>query len=211
MHEGKKIFEYACTDSATVAVYDAAAHHYAAKYESMGARVDDITRGFELCDSSEQPFVVEIGCGNGREAALICGRTDNYIGVDVSASMLEIAREKVPGANFVLSDVMTYDFPSDIDVVFAFASLLHLPKESMQHVFLNVTEALRAGGVFYVSLKQRLIYTDSYETDDYGERHFYYYNLATLTEITPSALRVVYHDEQHYGNDDWITLAFKKI
>lgn len=177
----------------------------------MGARLEDVERGLNLRESNNDLTVVEIGCGNGRESEVLLSKVDNYIGVDVSASMLRLARERLPDANFVLSDVIEYDLPNDVDVIFAFASLLHLPKEAVSIVFKKASESLKTGGVLYVSLKRKDDYSSSAERDDYGERKFYYYNLSTLQDLVPQQFEVVYHDEQQYGSDDWITVAFKKL
>lgn len=208
MHEKRPIIT---TDQETVAVYDVAAEAYVAKYESLGARTEDIARGFALCESNNRSIVLEIGCANGRDAQHIIERTENYVGIDISQAMIGLAREKLPGVTFIYSDVLSYDFPGNTDIIFAFASLLHLPKEGLQKVFKKSATALAGGGVLYISLKRKEAYSDALEEDAFGKRHFYYYDYATLIAIAPPTLQVVYHDEQHHGSADWITVVFKKL
>ena len=79
--------------------------------------------------------MLEIGCANGKDAMHILARTNEYVGIDISPEFIRLAQQKVPGATFKVGDVERFEFPSDLDVIFAFASLIHLPKESLQGVF----------------------------------------------------------------------------
>jgi demethylmenaquinone methyltransferase/2-methoxy-6-polyprenyl-1,4-benzoquinol methylase len=45
--------------------------------------------------------VLEIGCGTGRLAALLCARGARVLGVDISEGMLELARRRAPQATFL--------------------------------------------------------------------------------------------------------------
>ena len=91
----------------------------------MARRVSDIDETFNLFSKSN-PSVLEIGCGNGRDAAEICKRTNKYLGLDIAEKFIEIARQKVPQGRFEIADVETYDFPQNLDIVFAFASPLRV-------------------------------------------------------------------------------------
>jgi cyclopropane fatty-acyl-phospholipid synthase-like methyltransferase len=44
--------------------------------------------------------VFDVGCGAGRWAEMVAPTVAKYLGIDFSASLLEIARRKVPGAHF---------------------------------------------------------------------------------------------------------------
>ena len=44
--------------------------------------------------------VLDVGCGAGRWAEVVVPIVGDYLGIDFSASLLEIARRKVPGARF---------------------------------------------------------------------------------------------------------------
>src|SRR5437016_1977977 len=45
--------------------------------------------------------VVELGCGGGISSAIVARAGFDVVGIDASDDMLEIARERVPGATFV--------------------------------------------------------------------------------------------------------------
>ncbi|OHA59595.1 MAG: hypothetical protein A2589_01910 [Candidatus Vogelbacteria bacterium RIFOXYD1_FULL_46_19] len=78
----------------TIETYNRQAVAFAAKFDEQGPRQDDIEKIFKLCQKTN-PYVLEIGCGNGRDAAQIILKTTNYLGIDVSGSLLNLAKEKV--------------------------------------------------------------------------------------------------------------------
>ena len=198
------------TDKATVDTYNSAAVAYEERYSGMGARIEDVERGFSYSDSPE-PSVVEIGCGNARDAEVILSRTGKYIGIDVSSSMIELAQKNLPEAEFVVADVVNYEFPKGIDIVFAFASFLHLDREKLKDVFKKIEVSLNENGVLYLSLKRRDEYSSEVVSDEYGSRRFYYYSKTDILELKPTTLREVYYDEQSHGGDEWLTLVLQKI
>lgn len=69
---------------------------------------------------------LDAACGTGRHAEHLA-RTHTVTGMDQSPEMLAVARQKVPGAEFVLGDVCAIDFPdSTFDVVVCALALCHL-------------------------------------------------------------------------------------
>lgn len=80
---------------------------------------------------SLQDRVLELGCGTGSTALCLAPGTASYLGTDVSAEMIAIAREKlaaqpVPSLRFEVADAdMPPANPGCYDAVLAF-SLLHL-------------------------------------------------------------------------------------
>ena len=194
----------------TVKTYDDSAAVLAKYFKGIGPRVDDVDRGLQLANANTGAQVVEIGCGDGRDAAEIIKRVSWYQGFDPSNGFLKIAREKLPNASFVIADALTYNYPHNIDVIYAFASLLHVNKDDLKKVFEKVAESLRVGGIFYISLKEREAYTEEVKKDEYGERMFYYYNSDLVKQIAGKSFNVVYEDRKKVGKTDWFTIALKK-
>ena len=194
----------------TIQTYNQSAEQLAEYFKGIGARDDDIERALELAGSPTHAKVVEIGCGDGRDAAEIVKRVAWYEGVDPSEGLLEIARQKVPNARFVQADAMTYQYPTDLDVVYAFASLLHVRETEMPVVLQKINTSLRAGGITFISLKERATYTEEIKADQYGERMFYYYNPEVIKRLAGAAFSAVFEDHQQMGSTDWFTLALQK-
>lgn len=51
----------------TILTYNESATSLAKKFDELGARISDIEEAFALIQK-DNPFVLEIGCGNGRDA-----------------------------------------------------------------------------------------------------------------------------------------------
>lgn len=188
--------------------YNTAAVAYRERYAAIGPRIDDVDLALSFL-KTQTPKVVEIGCAYGREARYLLSKTSQYVGIDISQAYIDMAQHEVSGGTFHCVDVMEYDFPSDVDVVFAFASLLHLPKEDVATVLQRVASALRPGGVVFLSLKRRDHYETAMETDDLVSRRFYYYTRQTILDVAPPELVEVFYDEQEL-RESWFTMILQK-
>ena len=62
----------------TIETYNATAENMAKKFSDIGTRVEDIIQVFSYIQK-DIPKVVEIGCGNGRDASEILKHTPNYL------------------------------------------------------------------------------------------------------------------------------------
>lgn len=197
-------------DQRTIDTYDNSAELVSEYFSRVGSRASDIEKALELAGSGEDARVIEIGCGDGRDAEEIVKRVTSYVGFDPSVGLLEIARKRLPNDTFIKSDAMSFDYPNDIDVVYAFASLLHSPKEEVQAILAKVYDSLRPGGVFMISLKEREQYETEVVNDAFGERLFYYYNEALLTKLAGKNFAKVYEAHHVIGKTDWLKIAFRK-
>ena len=91
-------------------------------------------------------LVVDLGCGSGIAASLIVQAGYDVLGVDVSEAMVELARERVPGAEFVVGSLHEVELPPCVAVV-AMGEILSyagIDDTLLRHV----REALSAGGLF---------------------------------------------------------------
>jgi 2-polyprenyl-3-methyl-5-hydroxy-6-metoxy-1,4-benzoquinol methylase len=97
--------------------------------------------------------VADLGCGNGNAAGWLAGRghRGSYLGLDLSDSLLEIARGQDLSfpAEFRATDLLKEGWasgltPGSFDVVLAFAVIHHLPGESGREAFLNACRNLLA-------------------------------------------------------------------
>ncbi len=93
--------------------------------------------------------LLELGCGTGTILAGL-GSFESLTGIDRSAEMLAIAREKVPDARLMEGDIADFDLDERFDVVICvFDTLNHLPRfELWQALFACARAHLNAGGLF---------------------------------------------------------------
>jgi SAM-dependent methyltransferase len=99
--------------------------------------------------------VLDLGCGDGRLAALILEHrpsVDDVVAVDVSEPMLHLARERFADESRVhiergdLGDPITHF--GDFDAVVSGFAIHHLPHERKRTLFREIVEQLAPGGTF---------------------------------------------------------------
>ena len=191
----------------TIDTYNATARAMALKFNDLGGRVEDIERGFSYI-AKEHPFVLEIGCGNGRDAIEILKHTNHYLGIDISSSMIDIARSVAPQGTFTVSDIDTYTFPKEIDLIFSFASLLHSDPSSLKKILERAAHALNPQGIFYISLKYgEGLHT---KTDEFGTRSYYFYTPDAIKKLAEDAYEVVWEDVQDFRGQKWFMIVLRK-
>jgi SAM-dependent methyltransferase len=196
----------------TIQTYDRSASELASYFTAIGPRTADIERALAICGGdTAKARVVEIGCGNARDAAEIVRRVGWYEGCDPSRGMLELARVAVPGARFRLANALSYPYPKDIDAVFAFASLLHVDRNDFAAVCMKVQQALRSGGVFYLSLKERPDYEVAIKRDQFGPRTFYFYTPELVIQMAGSGFESVYLGRERMGETKWFSMALQRV
>jgi SAM-dependent methyltransferase len=95
--------------------------------------------------------VLELGCGPGWDAiALADGR--RYTGVDLSPTMLALARGRVPSGTFIEGDLTTVELPEGaFDAVVSLYVFGHVPAEEHLPAYRRVASWLRPDGVFCAS------------------------------------------------------------
>jgi predicted TPR repeat methyltransferase len=102
--------------------------------------------------------VLDLGCGTGVPTARqLADAGFRLVGIDLSAGMTKLARERVPGATFHQMDLadLRPGGPHDLgrfDAVAAFFSLLMLPRAEIPLALRTVRHLLVPGGLFALSM-----------------------------------------------------------
>jgi SAM-dependent methyltransferase len=72
--------------------------------------------------------VLDAACGTGRYSTILADRGHDVIGVDQSGAMLDIARTKLPSADFRAGDLTALPLPGrSVDAVVCALALVHIP------------------------------------------------------------------------------------
>lgn len=192
----------------TIKTYNATAQAMKQKFEGIGVRAEDVARAFSFI-SKMHPKVLEIGCGHGREAVEILKHTNDYLGIDIAEGFIAVARKDVPNGTFMVADIDTYTFPPSLDIIFAFASLLHSTRESVERILRVAATALNEGGIFYISLKKGE-YKEVTKEDEFGVRTYYFYTPEDIKLLAGDVYETIYEDIQYIRGQDWFTICLKK-
>jgi len=168
----------------------------------------ELLAGFLKPDSA----ILDVGCGYGRTLLELAanGYTSLY-GTDISANMLELARQALPSAVFVRSCDLTIPFPDNhFDAVLLIAVLTSIIADADQAKLLaEIFRVLKPGGVIYAG--DFLLNTDDRNLERYRlfENKYHCYGVFELDE--GAVLR--HHDETYIRRlfSPFDTLAFKPV
>ena len=192
----------------TVNTYNKSATALANKFNELGARVADIGKVFSYF-KEENLNILEIGCGNGRDAQEILKHSHNYIGIDISEELIKIAKSSVPHGQFEVHDVEEYNFPTNLDIILAFASLIHINKENLLSILGKAQKALNDNGLLFLSLKYG-DYHEETKIDEFGTRTYYFYTPEIISELAGDRFKVIYQDTQDLRGQKWFTIILQK-
>ena len=136
-------------------------HHEA--FGRLAGRAADLLTNALAASGLRSGTVVDLGCGSGILARRMIEAGYDVVGVDISASMLEIARREAPGARFVQGSLLDADLPPSAVAVAATGEALNyavdprVGDDAFAALAARVAAALAPGGVllFDVSVHGR--------------------------------------------------------
>jgi len=192
----------------TIKSYDKFAKELAGKFDTIGVRVKDVQNAFSYV-KKENPRVLELGCANGRDVQEILKHTKNYIGVDGSKELIKIAREKLPQTKFIVNVFDKLEFPNqNFDIIFDFASLMHLDKKELTKILKEIYYWLDDDGVLLLSMKEGKYL--QFLSRGFGERVQYNYRSDDIILITKDNYKMLNIEKMNTNDQDWFTMILQK-
>jgi cyclopropane fatty-acyl-phospholipid synthase-like methyltransferase len=92
---------------------------------------------------------LDLGCGAGIPTTAWLAQRCDVTGVDLSPRQLELARANVPSATLCQASMTDVDFPPEsFDIVVAFHSIIHVPREEQPALLQRINGWLRPDGLF---------------------------------------------------------------
>jgi SAM-dependent methyltransferase len=129
--------------------YDSAARAYAERlFDELAQKPLDRHLLNRFAEATRgRGMVVDLGCGPGHVAKYLHDRGVEMIGVDISAGMIERARDLCPDVRFEMGDMRALDFPdSGLAGVVAFYAIVHSDAEELDVVFKECRRILAKSG-----------------------------------------------------------------
>jgi SAM-dependent methyltransferase len=152
--------------------------------------------------------VLDVGCGPGTNARRFAGA--EYVGVDINARYLEIARAR-HGGRFVEADIGTADLSSLglFDTVLVNSFLHHLPDDAVSRTLGQIARLLTPDGrahLLELVMPERRSLARVMARLDRGR---YARSLEAWTAIFSSHLEPVEIEPYHYGGGLWSMIYFQ--
>lgn len=149
--------------------YDKIAHWWHAQHEHSRYGLHALERALQWAPQGGE--ALDVGCGaGGRFIRRLQAQGFRVTGLDVSATMIQLARQQHPEHQFLQQDICHWQAVQDFDVIMAWDSLFHLPLSQQKPVLARLSAALRPGGVLMYSFGN----AHGEHTDCWRDDHFYY-------------------------------------
>lgn len=136
----------------------------------------------EVADRLPGGRLLDLGCGEGRDAVFFASRGFEVTGVDLSAAGIRKARRLARAAGvrvrWVVADMGRFSPEAVYDLVFSCGAVHYLPRPVRDRLFPRWQAATRPGGLHaHIVFTDRLIYVEKGEVVEYfrpGELRNYY-------------------------------------
>jgi SAM-dependent methyltransferase len=140
---------------ATLRVYEASAELYSNTRDPHFW--DFQLQNFEKLLPGVGKWVLDVGCGTGRDAKFFVQNWYTYCGIDISPAMIAQAQYNTKQGTFF--ECSMYDIPATFahctfDGFWAMASLLHIPKSRIREVLKNIRHVVARGGIGTIAIKE---------------------------------------------------------
>lgn len=157
-------------------LFDKYAQQYADKYMDVslyGAGLD------MLCDRLQGNAVLDIACGPGNIAGYLLRKQSglNIQGIDIAPNMIDLARQYVPGADFMVMDgrdILRLGKRYD-GIICAFV-LPYLNKTDTLQLLADAADILNNNGLLYLSFMNGSNESSAYQSSSSGDKLFVHYH-----------------------------------
>ncbi len=122
-------------------------------------------------------LILDLGCGSGRDSRYFLDQGHRIVAVDPVETIAACAA-KYLGHPVRVQKAEEIDEKDTFDGIWACASLLHIPKSRMKATFQAINNALKPGGIWFMSFKK-----GESESRDQKQRFFNNYSLPLMEQL----------------------------
>ena len=98
-------------------------------------------------------IILDLGSGSGRDSSFLKSQGLTVFSMDISKNMTRLCKEK--GLTSLVMDIENLGFKEkSFDGIWAYTSLLHVPKNKIKNVLLDIHQLLKKDGIFFVGMKE---------------------------------------------------------
>ncbi len=173
--------------SRTIRSYDDIAEEYCEKTIKNGDReLQEKMLDKTISYLPKGARIIDLGCGDGRDTDHLKRKGFDVVGIDLSRSMVNLARKKYPDRTFLHGDMRDTIFPDNtFHCAWANASIINLPKSELSAFEAEVYRLINSNGIFAFSFKKgegEGMEDGEVLEDGPHPRYFSYYTLDEIEE-----------------------------
>ena len=172
--------------------YNKTALNYAGKFidELRGKHLDRILLNSFATENLNKGKLIDLGCGPGQTTKYLsdCGITD-LVGVDISPSMVTVARSFNPILNFETADILNLKYPDNtFGSAIAFYSIVHFDYRQVKAAFKEIKRVLAENGQFLFSfhIGDNVVHLDNF-LDHQVNIDFYFFEINKIIDLLTEA------------------------
>ncbi len=189
-------------------------------YNQLAKKYDEET--FDFWDQFPQTFfdkffeltkgkVLDVGSGPGRDGLILKKAGLDVICLDASEAMIKLSSEE--GLNSVLGDFNNLPFEDkSFDGVWAYTSLLHVPKSEIGRSLGEISRVLKPGGFFGLGLIDGVVegYCETKKVD--SPRWFSFYIKTEVENLLKQfGFEIVYFEQFKPRTHNYLNFISRKI
>lgn len=129
-------------------IYNLIAKDYAATFDSIESEDDLKFDNIFLSHLKLGSNILDLGCGTGFSTDYFVQKGMKAQGVDLSTSMIDIAKKNYPKLMFLVADMRIFKPSEMMDAVWAGYSLFHFEQIYLEQTIENIKSYLRPQGIF---------------------------------------------------------------
>jgi len=128
--------------------------------------------------------VLDAGCGAGMPITRLLAEKLDVIGVDFSATQIELAKQNVPNAKFLCEDLTDLHLPHNFfDGICSYYAIIHIPREEHRALLEKFHLWLNTGGVALLCLGAENLIDDIDENFLGTQMYWSHYDSQTYLKI----------------------------
>ena len=118
-------------------------------YEAWADYIEAIWRRFGVVHKPKPKLVLDLACGTGGLTAALAGRGYDMIGIDISAEMLAIARQKDHRPLYLQQDMRDFELYGTVDAIICGCDSINylLDEDDLERTFALCANYLNPGGI----------------------------------------------------------------
>ncbi|MFA5188919.1 MAG: class I SAM-dependent methyltransferase [Patescibacteria group bacterium] len=128
-------------------IYNLIAKDYAAKFDQIESEDDLKFDNIFLSHLKLGSNILDLGCGTGFSTDYFIQKGMKSQGIDLSTSMIDIAKKNYPKLTFLVADMRVFKPSEMMDAVWAGYSLFHFEQIYLEQTIENIKSYLRPHGI----------------------------------------------------------------